>query len=122
MDYTIENPKTLGLEKLNEEFDDTEDMGRRVITHGDHKFYLRSDYRSGHWMFSAQHGPVPKELEGKFTSIRACEHALAMYAGRKEREGHMVKAYHQDLLDKGFVPAPPKEEVEVKKTKKKASE
>lgn len=125
----IENPKTLGNEHLNDKFTETnrqkydyeyeeiDDMGRRVIKQGDQEYLVRAAHRSGLWeVYSATGGPKPKELEGFFTNIMAAEQALAAYTARKSNENVRAKQYSQDLFDKGFVPAEPREE-KVKKKK-----
>jgi hypothetical protein len=105
----VMNPKTLGMEDLNDKFGDNDsdssldDMGRRVIKADGHEYLIRCNHRSGLWdIFNPAGGPVPHELKGYFTNIRAAEQALSTYSSRKSHEGIQAKRYHQNLVDKGF--------------------
>lgn len=108
MTFEVMNPKTLGMEDLNDKFgeqDDSvlDDMGRRIIRAGDQEYLVRAAHRSGLWeIFNPAGGRVPNELQGFFTNIRAAEQALTQYASRKTHEGIQAKRYHQNLVDKGF--------------------
>lgn len=104
MKITVTNPKTLGEEHLNDKFDydEIDDMGRRIIKAGDKEFLIRADHRSGLWsVFKADGGPVPLELQGYFTNIRHAEHALAQFASRVSTKGAVAKK-HKEALGESF--------------------
>lgn len=105
----VTNPKTLGMEHLNDKFElaynyeEIDDMGRRIIKQGDQEYLVRSATRSGLWeIFSANGSPIPLECQGYFTNIRAAEQALAQYASRKSNDGKIAKNYSKKLEDQGF--------------------
>lgn len=103
----VENPKTLGQEDLDKEFEqiwpEVDDMGRRIITAGEEKWLVRNTHRSGLWeIFSPEGREPPKELQGWFTNIRAAEDALAKYSSRKSHVGVQARTYAKKLEETGF--------------------
>ena len=79
----IRNPKTDGEDiDTEKDFEEHEDlMAVRVVEVEDRSFKVHQKNPYALWYIQTDRGPVPKALEGSFTSPHEAEKALKRYMG-----------------------------------------
>lgn len=83
----MKNPKTDGNEYLLENDDHQEDtdlMAVRVVEEDGRKFRVIADGQYALWTIQWDSGPVPKVLDGQFTSPDEANNALKAYLSAKK--------------------------------------
>lgn len=83
----IRNPK---VEEDNyQDFEpESDEMGRRQIVAEDESFTIIQSDRYALWSIKRDGigGPLPKQLEGQYTSVHAAEQAIKVYVGQKAEQ------------------------------------
>lgn len=90
MKKTIKNPKTDNYDGEFHEFDEDEVMGVREVTVNDSRFVVKQKNPFALWEIGTMSGPLPKDLEGLYTSISIAEAAIERYINK--RDGVTVNA------------------------------
>lgn len=82
----ISNPKTDGEENEFGDYEAYEDeMGRRHIEIGDHKYLIVADGHYALYTIKLQNGgPVPHALAGMYTSVHEATKAIQVHLGQTE--------------------------------------
>lgn len=100
----MSNPKTLGDESLEDLFNESEDvpkdMGHRVYEVDGKKYRLRQVNPWAMWEVLGT-GPVPKELQGRFTNLNELQKALNQWEARSTHRG-VIARKHKEALGPSF--------------------